>query len=151
MWGRNAKYPGPLLDGVLYATQGLVETLLRMASERDPNSTTIPLSVTPAGDIPEATLDPETPVFTHFYLPDAGRSVSAVFGVDLGTPVGQTEGRFVSHPRGDLRVSKRDDLHEVIFVGVPPYEEESLAAFDRSGREQDLTILDVEPPEEQTP
>jgi len=48
-------------------------------------------------------------------------------------------------------VSKRDDLHEVIFVAVPPWDEESLAAFDRSGREKELTILDVEPPEEQTP
>ena len=136
---------------MLYATRGLVETLLRLASERDPDSTTISLAVTPAGEIPEADLDPETPVFTHFYLPSAGGSVSAVFGVDLGTPVGQTQGRFVSHPRGDLRLSKRDDLHEVVFVAVPPWDEDSLAAFDRSGREQSLSVLDVEPPEEQTP
>ncbi len=136
---------------MLYVTRGLVETLLRLASEREPNSTTIPLSVTPAGDIPEADLSADTPVFTHFYMPEAGRSVSAVFGVDLGTPVGQTEGRFVSHPEGDLRVSKRDDLHEVVFVAVPPWTDDALAAFDRSGREQELTILDVEPPEEQTP
>jgi len=136
---------------VLYVTRGLVETLLRLASEQEPNSTTIPLSVTPAGDIPDADLSAETPVFTHFYMPEAGRSVSAVFGVDLGTPVGQTEGRFISHPEGDLRVSKRDDLHEVVFVAVPPWTDDALAAFDRSGREQELTILDVEPPEEQTP
>ena len=54
----------------------------------------------------------------------------------------------MSHPRGDLRLSKRDDLHEVVFVAVPPWEEDSLAAFDRSGREQTYTVLDVEPPEE---
>lgn len=133
---------------MLYVTRGLVTTLLRLAREHDPGTTTIPLAVTPAGEIPEADLAPETPVFTHFYMPNSGGSVSAVFGVDLGTPVGQTQGRFVSHPRGDLRLSKRDDLHEVVFVAVPPWEEDSLAAFDRSGREQTYTVLDVEPPEE---
>jgi hypothetical protein len=137
--------------GVLYVTRGLVETLLRMASERAPDSTTISLAVTAAAEIPDADLDPETPVFTHFYLPNAGGSVNAVFGVDLGTPVGQTQGRFVSHPRGDLRLSKRDDFHEVIFIAVPPWEDDDIAVFDRTGDEQELTILDVEPPEEQTP
>lgn len=136
---------------MLYATRGLVETLLRMARERDPESTTISLAVTEAADIPEVDLDPETPIFTHFYMPSAGSSVNAVFGVDLGTPVGQTQGRFVSHPRGDLRLTKRDDFHEVIFIAVPPWDDDSIAAFDRSAEEQELTILDVEPPEEQTP
>lgn len=136
---------------MLYATRGLVETLLRLASERDPDSTTISLAVTDAADIPDADLEPDTPVFTHFYMPSAGGSVNAVFGVDLGTPVGQTHGRFVSHPRGDLRLSKRDDFHEVIFIAVPPWEDDDIAVFDRTGEEQELTILDVEPPEEQTP
>ncbi len=136
---------------MLYATRGLVETLLRLASERDPDSTTISLAVTDAADIPDADLEPDTPVFTHFYMPSAGGSVNAVFGVDLGTPVGQTHGRFVSHPRGDLRLSKRDDFHEVIFIAVPPWEDDDVAVFDRTGEEQELTILDVEPPEEQTP
>lgn len=135
---------------MLYATQGLVETVLRMARDNEPETTTIPLAITEAGELPDVDLDPETPVFTHFYMPDAGGSINAVFGVDLGIPVGQTQGRFVSHPKGDLRLSKRDDLHEVVFVAVPPWEKESIAAFDRSGREQSLTILDVEPPEEQS-
>jgi hypothetical protein len=133
----------------LYVTRGLVETLLRLASDREPDGTTIPLAVTEAGDLPETGLDPETPVFTHFYMPEAGGSVNAVFGVDLGMPVGQTQGRFVSHPQGDLRLSKRDDLHEVVFVAVPPWDRESLAAFDRHGRKQELTVVDAEPPEEQ--
>jgi hypothetical protein len=135
---------------VLYATRGLVETLLRMASESDPETTTIPLAITEATEIPEADLDPETPIFTHFYMPGAGGAINAVFGVDLGMPVGQTQGRFVSHPRGDLQLSKRDDLKEVVFVAVPPWDDDSLAVFDRHGRKQELTILDVEPPEEET-
>lgn len=133
---------------MVYATRGLITTLLRLASESEPETTTIPLAVTSAGEIPDADLDPEAPIFTHFYLPDVGESVTAVFGVDLGVPVGQTAGRFVSHPRGDLALSKRDDLHEVVFVAVPPWGENDVAAFDRSGRRQSLTILDVEPPEE---
>jgi hypothetical protein len=134
---------------VLYATRGLVTTLLRLAAEKDPDTTTIPLAVTPAQEIPDADLEPDTPVFTHFYMPDAGRSINAVFGIDLGTPIGQTQGRFVSHPRGDLALSKRDDFHEVIFVAVPPWEEDSFAVFDRRGRRQKLTLLDVEPPQEE--
>lgn len=133
---------------MVYATRGLVETLLRLAGESEPDETTIPLAVTAASDLPDADLDPETPVFTHFYMPEAAGSVEAVFGVDLGMPVGQTQGRFVSHPQGRLELSKRDDLHEVVFVAVPPWDDDSLAVFDRHGREQSLTIVDAEPPEE---
>ncbi len=135
---------------MLYATRGLVDTLLRLASESEPESTTIPLAITTAADIPDADLDPETPIFTHFYLPDAGGPINAVFGVDLGIPVGQTQGQFVSHPDGRLALSKRDDLKEVVFVAVPPWDDDSMAVFDRHGRTKELTILDVEPPEEET-
>ncbi|WP_424018993.1 hypothetical protein ACOZ4N_05850 [Halorientalis pallida] len=133
---------------MVYITRGLAETLLRLGEDRDPDSTTIRLSVSPASDLDDADLPPETPVFTHFYMPEAGGSVGAVFGIDLGTPPGQTQGLFVSHPVGDLSISERDDLAEVVFVAVPPYEEESLAAFDRSGRRKELEIVDAEPPEE---
>mgnify|MGYP000061896886 CR=1 FL=1 len=133
---------------MVYATRGLVESLLRFAREGDPDPVTISVSVTPAADLPDAPVDPETPVFTHFYMPEAGNSVNFVFGVDLGTPAGQTEGRFVSHPDGQLRVTQRDDLHEVVFVAVPPWDTESIAAFDRSGVERPLELLDIEPPEE---
>ena len=133
---------------MVYVTRGLVETLLRLAREAEPNDVTISLAVTRAEDLPEADLDPETPVFTDFYLPSTGGSVNAVFGMDLGTPAGQTQGRFVSHPDGYMGVSKLDDLHEVIFVAIPPWETDSFGAFDRSGRKKDVEILDVEPPEE---
>ena len=131
-----------------YATAGLVEYLLDHAREREPQSVTVSLAVTPAGELDITALPEETPVFTHFYVPEAGGSVNAVFGMDLGTPAGQTKGRFVSHPNGNLDVSKTDDLHAVVFVAIPPWDRESLAAFDRSGRRLTLEVLDVEPPEE---
>lgn len=139
---------------MIYLTRGLSETLLRLASEREPESVTVPLAVTRAGDLPASSdptdpdLAPDAPVFTHFYLPRDRDSVTAVFGVDLGTPVGQTQGLFVSHPLGELAVTKRDDLHEVVLVAVPPWEEASMAAFDRKGRRRRLSIVAVEPPEE---
>lgn len=131
-----------------YATEGLVEYLLEYASDRDPDPVTVSLDVTPAGELGVDELPAETPVFTHFYVPQAGSSVNFVFGVDLGTPPGQTKGRFVSHPSGELDVSRTDDLHAVVFVAVPPWDRDSLAVFDRSGRRLELEVLDVEPPEE---
>jgi hypothetical protein len=133
---------------VIYLTEGLLETLLRMAEKRDPASTTVPLAITDAAELPDADLSEETPVFTHFYLPNEGDSVNAVFGVDLGTPSGQTPGVFVSHPRGELEISKRDDFREVIFVAVPPWDVDSFKAFDRAGNELEFAVLDIEPPEE---
>jgi hypothetical protein len=131
-----------------YATDGLVEYLLDYSREREPQSVTVSLAVTPADELDIPTLAGETPVFTHFYVPQAGSSINAVFGMDLGTPVGQTKGRFVSHPEGELDISETDDLHSVVFVAVPPWDRDSLAAFDRSGRRLELKLLDVEPPEE---
>ena len=129
----------------VYATAGLLEYLREHARERDPTAVTVSLAVTPAGELDVPDLDPEIPVFTDFYMPQAGASVNFVFGVDLGTPAGQTQGRFVSHPTGELDISKADDLHEVIFVTAPPYDEDAIAVFDRSGREKELVVLDVEP------
>lgn len=130
-----------------YVTDGLVEYLLEYAGDRDPQSVTLSLDTTPAGELDVSTLDPETPVFTHMYLPQAGSSVNAVFGMDLGTPLGQTDGRFVSHPDGRLDVSETDDLHAVVFVAVPPWDRESVRAFDRSGRRLQVETLAVEPPD----
>ena len=137
---------------MVYATRGLIASLLRQAEDREPDSVTIPLAATAAGDLygadPPADIEPTTPVFTHFYMPDAGGAVNAVFGVDLGTPAGQTQGRFVSHPDGRLGLQETDDFHALIFVAIPPWDPESVAVFDRHGVRQGLEILDVEPPEE---
>ncbi|WP_181687250.1 hypothetical protein [Halorhabdus salina] len=132
----------------IYATTGLVDVLLARAGEQAPDPTTISVSVTPAADLPDVDLSGDVPVFTHFYVPTAGNSVNFVFGVDLGTPVGQTQGRFVSHPEGRLEPAQSDDFHEVLFVAVPPWDRDSIATFDRDSTRRDLQLLDVEPPEE---
>lgn len=131
---------------MVHITRGLLEAILEVAEDRDPSSVTIALAVTPAGEF-EADLDPDTPVYTDMYLPSTGGSVAAVFGMDLSTP--GAAGRFVSHPGGTLALAKTDDLHQVVFVGVPPYELDCVAAFDRSGREVAFDVVDAEPPERQ--
>lgn len=129
---------------MVYATAGLLDALLDIAADRDPQEVTVALATRPAADL-ECDLPDDTQVFTDFYLPDTGSSVRAVFGMDLGTP--ESQGRFVSHPTGDPSLSRTDDLHEVVLVAVPPYERGSVRAFDRSGGRLDLDVLDVEPPE----
>ncbi|MDY6818895.1 MAG: hypothetical protein SVG88_09550 [Halobacteriales archaeon] len=146
----------------MYITQGLVEILLEYAADADPDDFTAALATTPAGELTATTatagdvralerLDPDTPVFTHVYLPTAGRSVSAVFGVDLATSPGRTHGRFIAHPDGHLGVSREDDLHAVVLVAVPPWSRESIAAFDRAGRSQPVTIVAAAPEDESIP
>ena len=137
---------------MVYITRGLVDVLLDLASDADPDRVTTGVSVTPAGELEGSTteLPPETPVFTDFFLPDPDNPVNAVFGVDLSTPARQTQGRFVSHPVRELEVTKRDDLAEVIFVAVPPWElgERSFGAFDRRGERQPLEVVDARPPDQ---
>ena len=130
---------------VVYITRGLLTALLEVAADRDPNSVTVALAVTPAADL-DADLPADASVYTDMYLPDTGGSVRAVFGMDLSTP--GAAGRFVSHPDGTLALTKADDLHEVVFVAVPPWEADSMGAFDRRGRRRDWRVLDVEPPVE---
>lgn len=137
---------------MVYITRALAAVLIDLASDADPDRVTTGVSITPAGELEgEATgLPPETPVFTDFYLPDPGNPVNAVFGVDLSTPARGAQGQFVSHPLRELEVTQRDDLAEVIFVAVPPWElgEESFGAFDRRGERQPLEVLEAEPPAE---
>jgi hypothetical protein len=134
---------------VIYATLGLVEVLLELAREAEPESVTVEVSVTRASEFDaNLGLDPETPVLTHFYMPNAGESVSEVFGMNLTTSAGQTQGRFVSHPDGKLQVRREDDLHGVVLVAVPPWDTDSVRAFARDGTGRELVLLDAEPPEE---
>lgn len=134
---------------MVYVTRGLVDVLLDFAEDAEPKELDVTLSTTPAREF-EADLgvDPKTPVLTHFYLPDAGEAVTAVFGMDLGTPVGRGRARFIAHPQGKLEVTQRDHLAAVMLVAVPPWDERSYAAFDRAGRQLDLVVFDVEPPRE---
>lgn len=133
----------------VYVTRGLLEGLLTLAAERDPDAFAAKLGVIRAESFtPSLPLDDEEPVFSHFYLPDAGASVSAVFGFDLGTSPGQTEGRFVAHPDGELGVRVTDDLHAVVLVAVPPWDDRSVAAFDRTGEPLIVEIVEAEPPDD---
>ncbi|QSW99771.1 hypothetical protein [Haloterrigena alkaliphila] len=137
---------------MVYITRALVDVLLDLASDADPDRVTTGVSITSAGDLEgSATEIPaETPVFTDFFLPDPDNPVNAVFGVDLSTPARQAQGQFVSHPVRELEVTKRDDLAQVIFVAVPPWElgERTFAAFDRSGERQPLEVVDAQPPDQ---
>ncbi|MDZ7701730.1 MAG: hypothetical protein U5J98_06495 [Halobacteriales archaeon] len=125
----------------------LLAVLCELSADREPEPLTVPLAVTPADELDGA----EGPVFTHFYLPETGRSVREVFGVDLGTPSGTTPGVFLSHPDGRRELTKRDELREVALVAVPPWEPEAVAAFDRRGRRRPLATVDVAIPEETPP
>ncbi len=130
---------------MVYITEGLLTALLELAADRDPSSVTVSLTVTPASEL-DADLPPDRAVFTDMYLPDTGGSLTAVFGMDISTP--SAAGRFISHPDGTLALTKADDLHEIVFVAVPPYGTENVAAFTRSGEGRPLEIVDVEPPVE---
>jgi hypothetical protein len=138
---------------VVLATAGLVEVLVEFAADHEPQQANVPLAATPAGDLTDdddrlVDLDTDTPVLTHFYLPDAAGSVNSVFGMDLGTPSGGAQARFVSHPTGPLGITKADDLAGVVLVATPPWETETVTAFDRRGGNVELVVLDAEPPVE---
>ncbi len=137
---------------MIYITRDLLTVLLDHAAERSPAATNLQLSTTPASAFEDDLgLPPKTPVITHFTLAEVGRSVNAVFGVDLGTPAGRGRARFLSHPDGFLGVSETDDLAAVMVVTVPPYDDDHVAAFDRSGEGIELVVLDASPPEESIP
>jgi hypothetical protein len=128
---------------VVHITRALLTALLELAEDRDPASVTVSLAVTPASEL-DAALPSDRVVFTDMYLPETGGSVTAVFGMDLSTP--GAAGRFITHPDGTLAVTKADDLHEVVFVAIPPYGMDDVRAFDRSGIGRSMVIVDVEPP-----
>ncbi|WP_225317586.1 MULTISPECIES: hypothetical protein [Haloferax] len=134
----------------IHVTRGLVDVLLDMAEDAEPSAMNLVLAPTPAGEFEaDLGLDAETPVLTHFYMAEAGGSVSAIFGIDLGTPAGRGRARFITHPQGPFELTERDDLAAVVLLAVPPWEERTLGAFDRAGRKLDLVVVDAEPPEEE--
>ena len=133
----------------VYVTAGLVEALLDRARAADPSPANVVLDATPAGEFePPLDIPDDAPVLSHLYLPEAGRSVRAVFGVDLGRPSGRGTARFVSHPQGPFALTREDDLAAVVLVAVPPWERETVGAFARSGRGLSLAVVDAEPPVE---
>ncbi|MFA9517233.1 hypothetical protein ACERIT_08455 [Halopenitus sp. H-Gu1] len=138
---------------MVHLTRDLLTVLLEHATDAEPAAVNVLLSATSAADLSgeTTTVDPETPVLTHFTLPDIGGSVDAVFGMDLSTPSERGRARFLSHPTGELRVNETDDLAAVVVVAVPPWEDDCVAAFDRAGRELPLHIVDAVPPEEFPP
>jgi hypothetical protein len=137
--------------GPVYATHSLAEVLCELAADTDPSDLSVRLAATPADDLEPATgdapaLDPDQPVLSDFYFPDAGGALTNVFGMDLATPTGQTAGRFVSHPDGRYDVSITDDLHARLLVAVPPWEPDAVRAYDRSGNRRDLVLVDATAP-----
>ena len=137
---------------MIHITRDLLTVLLDLAADEDPQESNLRLSATRAGEFEETTgLDPEVPVLTHFTLTGVGGSVNAVFGVELGTPAGRGGARFLSHPDGFLGLSKTDDLAAVVVVAVPPYDDDSVAAFDRAGDGIELAVINAAPPEESIP
>ena len=134
---------------MVYITRGLLDALLEMAAEADPEGVSVVLASTPAAEFDaELGLDGDTPVLTHFYFPETSGSVNAVFGVDLGTPAGRGRARFVSHPNGRLEATREDTFAAALVVAVPPWDGSSYAVFDRENRRLDLDVLDAEPPRE---
>lgn len=142
----------------VYATRPLVAVLCELAADADPRSLTVALATTPASDLdadpgaeaegtPLDTLDPETPVFSDFYFPGAGDAVRQVFGVDLATPAGQTQGRFLSHPTGGREPDATDDFAARLLVAVPPWKPTNVRAYGRDGRERDLVLVAASAPE----
>jgi hypothetical protein len=129
-------------------TRALLEVLKDVARVNEPTSVTLPLGALPGVDLGVSPSD--TSVLTHFYF-GGDRSVDSVFGMDLGTPPNSVAARFVSHPQGRLAVARTDDLAPFIVVGVPPWDDDCIAAFDRSGRRRPLQVVDATPPAEEVP
>ncbi|MDR5656184.1 hypothetical protein RH831_03195 [Halodesulfurarchaeum sp. HSR-GB] len=148
----------------VFVTRPLLAVLLELAADASPESVTVSLSATAAADLdPQSApaeraksdgpvrrlddLEPDTPVFSDFYFPDVGNALEFVFGVDLGTPAGQTQARFLSHPDGNPELSMRDDLHATVLVAVPPWEPANVVAFGRNGTERSLVTVAAAAPE----
>lgn len=133
----------------IYVTTGLLDVLLDMSETAEPDPVSVVLAPTPAGEFDaDLGIEAETPVLTHFYLPEAGQSVTAVFGLDLSTPAGRGRARFHAHPQGPREPTKRDDFAAAVLVAVPPWDRTTVRAYDRSGTRLAVREVDAVPPEE---
>jgi hypothetical protein len=133
----------------IYVTSALLDVLLEMSESAEPDPVSVVLTPTAAGAFDaDLGVDTDTPVLTHFYLPDAGRSVTEVFGLDLSTPAGRGRARFHAHPQGPREPTKRDDFAAAVLVAVPPWDRVGLRAYDRAGNQLALREIDAVPPEE---
>jgi hypothetical protein len=133
----------------IHVTSALLDVLLDMSEAAEPDPVSVVLTSTPAGAFDaDIGLDGDAPVLSHFYLPEAGRSVTAVFGLDLSTPAGRGRARFHAHPQGPRGPTKRDDFAAAVLVAVPPWDRTALRAYDRSGNQLTLREVDAVPPEE---
>lgn len=129
---------------MVHITGGLLDVLLEMAADAEPQSVTVRLAVSSAEELDLGErLSAGTPVFSDLYLPSSGDPIEAVFGMDVSIPPGQTPGVFISHPHGELGLASTDDFAERILIAVPPWGRETVAAFDRSGQEQTMEIVDA--------
>ena len=142
-------------DAPVYATSALVEALCRLAADAEPESLSVSLATSAPADLdavegtgtPLDAVPPDAPVFSDFYFPSAGRSITAVFGVDLATPTGQVRGRFLSHPDGVLAPRLEDDLAARVLVAVPPWRPHEVRAYDRR-RRRPLVLVAADAPAE---
>lgn len=144
-------------DSPVLVTRPLLDVLLELARDADPQGVSIGLTLSRAGDLDPsedgdrslAELDEDTPVFADFYFPETGASIEAVFGMDLSTPVG-VAGRFISHPDGDPEMRVTDDFAARVLLAIPPYERDSVRAYDRRGR-RDFEVIAAASPEPEAP
>lgn len=146
-----------MIDEPVYVTRPLLAGLLELASDRDPDAVSVPLSAQPSDDLEPADgkgvalseVPPQTPVFAGFTFPNAGGAVNFVFGMELGHPARTAGGRFVSHPDADPDLSSRDDLATRMLVAIPPWEIDDVRAYDRNGRRHPLRTVAAVPPDEE--
>jgi len=126
-------------------TEELATVLLDTASRKEPADASILLFTADDNELREYAPELEgKTVFVGFYSPDAGQSISSVFGVDLSVPNGAADGRFISHPNGDSSVKMEDDLHSIIFIGVPPWDTlgDNIRAYTRKGEELEIQFIE---------
>lgn len=130
----------------VHFTEGLLDVLLDIAADADPQETTLHLGVTTADELGIEDLDGDVPVFSDLYLPNTGQSIEAVFGMNVSVPPGQSPGIFVSHPTGPLDIRSTDEFAERIIVAIPPWTPSDVAVFDRRGREIPMQLHAVSEP-----